>query len=376
MSRLSRMFEHRRAPARQAWLLLRPPVHHEGVWQWRRLPGSESGDGMPQAHDQDEQVALIIPAALCSHFQVPAPPGLKPHEWPLLLEDQLQQPADDVQVSCLSRPAGHLELLVVDRTQVQHWLSACADRGLAPGCVWAEMQLLPSVPAGEVLCWSRETDSCLKRGDAVGAQQWLVWPHLLGEVPDIWQPSVDAMNGPWPSQWAELDRLPNLLPGTGARRSRSRPSSPLFTRMQKRLLAVCALLALCWGGLTAFQFWQQIPVWRAQVEHITGPVSTPQQAARLLARLQAQQTDWRSRQLQIAELEGAVSHWLAAQQGWGVSGNYFDGRNWRVVLNGNVAAPPLSHWQAIAKAAGAVASVETDEKKALLTVSFDLGVQP
>jgi general secretion pathway protein L len=376
MSRLSGMFERRRAPARQGWLLLRPPVQDDGAWQWRRLPGAEGGDWPPPAHHQDEQVALIIPAALCSHFQVQAPPGLKPHEWPLLLEDQLQQPADEVQVSCLSRSPGHLELLVVDRAQVQRWLSTCDDIGLAPTCLLADMQLLPQVSAGQVLRWSRETDSCLLRADALGAQQWLVWPHLLGDVPDSWQPTTDEMSGPWPSQWATLDRLPNLLAGTGARRSRPRLTSRLFTATQKRLMAVCALLVLCWGALAAVQFWQQIPAWKAQVERVTGPVSTPQQAARLLARLQAQQTDWRSRQLQVAELEGAVSRWLAGQQGWGVSGNYFDGRNWRVVLNGNVAAPALGHWQSIAKAAGAVASVESDEKKALLTVSFDLGVQP
>lgn len=360
----------------RSWLLIRPPVDPAHSWQWCRMPGNQSGDWPPPANLMQDTIALIIPAALCSHFQVTAPPGLKRHEWPLLLEDVLQQPADQVQVNCLSRVSGHLELLVVERARVSGWLADCEALGIAPSCLWTEQQLLPPQLPGQQLQWTRADDRCLKRGAENGTQHWLVWPHVLGDLPEQWQQADEEMVGAWPSQWAPLERLPNLLESPVARRVKAPRGPALFSAAQRRLVGICGVLALCWGAVLAVQFWQQVPGWKAQVEAVTGPVGNAQQAARSLARLQAQQTDWRSRQQQVAELETAVADWLASQPGWGVSGNYFDGRSWRLVLNGNVAPPPLSHWQAMGKAVGAVASVEASDKTSLLTVHFDLGVQP
>lgn len=378
MKRPDALFEQWRAGRRNArgWLLVRPPVDPANGWQWCRMPGNQSGDWPPPAHLLPEIVALIIPAALCSHFQVAAPPGLKRHEWPMLLEDVLQQPVDQVQVNCLSRANGQLELLVVERARVNGWLAECEALDLVPTCLWAEPQLLPHQAPGQLLCWSRTDGACFKRGGDDGTQAWLFWPPVLGQCPGQWQQPTQRMQGAWPSQWAPLERLPDLLESPATRRVTTPRGPALFSRTQRRLAAVCALLVLCWAGVSAVQFCQQVPGWKAQVEAVTGPVGTAQQAARSLARLQARQTDWRSRQQQVAELELAVSDWLAAQPGWGVSGNYFDGRNWRLVLNGSVAAPPLAHWQAMGKAVGASASVEANDQASLLTVNFDLGVQP
>lgn len=356
------------------WLLLRPAV--TGTWQWQRLPGTEHGDWPPPAHFLQDTLALIMPAAQCSHFQVPAPPGLKPHEWPMLLEDLLQQPAEEVQVSCLSRVAGHLELLVVERAQVQRWLSECEALGVSPDYLWAEMQLLPQQAAGEMLRWSHPGGSCLIRGAEHGVQHWLVWPDVLGELPEDWrQPNEDVI-GPWPSRWASLSRLPNLLVRSGNRRSKAPRRALPFGRTQLRLAGVCAALAFCWGVLALGQFWQQVPAWKAQVEALTGPVGSAQQAARVLSRLQAEQTDWRSRQQQIVELEQAMTLWLDSQKDWGVSGTYFDGRTLRLVLSGDAPPPSPTHWQAMARAVGAKVSIEANEKTSLLTLNFNLDGQP
>lgn len=372
------MLERWRAARRGTghWLLVRPPVQGSGEWQWCRQPLDVSGAWPPPADALQDTVALIIPAAACSHFQVPAPPGLKRHEWPMLLEEVLQQPADQVQVSCLARTAGHMELLAMERARINGWLTDCEAQDISPVRLWAEQQLLPPQPAGQLLHWHRSADSCLIKGGDNGAQHWLTWPPVLGELPDGWQPPSDEMSGEWPAQWAPLDRLPNLLENARGRRVKTSRRPALFSRTQRRLAGLCTGLALCWGAVLAVQFWQQLPGWKSQVEVVTGPVTNVQQATRALARLQAQQTDWRSRQQQVAELEMAVSDWLASQQGWGVSGITFDGRSWRLVLNGSVQAPALSHWQAMGKAVGAVASVEPDDKASLLTVHFDLGAQP
>lgn len=372
------MLERWRAARRAtgSWLLVRPPGGDSATWQWCRRPGNQSGVWPPPADALQDRIALIVPAASCSHFQVPAPPGLKRHEWPMLLEEVLQQSADQVQVSCLSRTAGHLELLVVEREKINGWLADCEALGISPVCLWAEQQLLPQQPAGQVLRWTRNADSCLIKGGGNGAQYWLTWPHMFGELPDGWQPTGDDTSGDWPTQWGLLDPLPNLLGAPRGRRMKKPHRPALISRTQRRLAGVCAALALCWGAVLAVQFWQQLPLWKAQVEAVTGPVANVQQAKRALSRLQTQQTDWRSRQQQVAELEVAVSQWLASQQGWGVSGITFDGRSWRLVLNGSAPPPALSHWQAMGKAVGAIASVEPDDKASLLTVHFDLGAQP
>ncbi|MBX8557751.1 type II secretion system protein GspL [Pseudomonas cichorii] len=360
--------------AQRHWLLLRPAA--TGAWQWRRLPGDEQGDWPPPAHCLQDTVALIMPAAQCSHFQVPAPPGLKPHEWPMLLEDLLQQPAEAVQVSCLSRLAGHLELLVVERAQVQRWLSECEELGVSPDYLWAELQLLPTQAAGQALSWSRPEGRCLIRGADNDLQHWLVWPDVLGEPPENWRQPSEEMTGPWPSRWAALSRLPSLLVRSGTRRPKTRQRASPFGKSLSRLAGVCGVLALCWGALMLGQFWQQVPVWKAQVEALTGPVDSARQAARLLSRLQSAQTDWQSRQQQIAELEQAMTLWLDSQKDWGVSGTYFDGRTLRLVLSGNASPPDTTHWQVMAKAAGAKVSVETNEKTSLLILNFNLDGQP
>lgn len=367
MKLLERLSPGRREP--RAWLLVRPEA--DG-WQWRRVPGNQQGI-WPPAPDNllGARVALLIPAAHCSHFQVAAPPGLKRHEWPMLLEDQLQQPLDQVQVHCLSRSAGYLQLLVVDKAQVQGWLSDAEALGITPEYLWAEPQLIPEAGPGEVRCWARRDARYLLRADEQGRQQWLVWPHVLGEPPEGWR-SEACMQGEWPSQYADLQRLPNLLHARQVRRA----NTALFNPVQRRLLAVAGVLGLCWVSLSLVQWVSQVPGWKAEVQALTGPVATTRQASRELARLQAEQTDWRVRQEQLVMLEQAMGTWLGSQQNWGVSGSYFDGRTWRLVLSGNSAPPAASHWQNLAQAAGATASAEPSENGALLTVRFDLGVQP
>lgn len=374
MTRFKRRLAERSAA--QPWLLVRPGHGDAAPWHWRRMPGTESGEGAPPARFAQDRVALVIPAVHCSHFQIPAPPGLKAHEWPQLLEDSLQQPVDQVQVSCLSRASGHLELLVTERARVQGWLDECDAMGFSATHAWAELQLLPEQAPDQTLRWARGHDTCLKRADANGLQHWLVWSDVLGQVPEDWLHPQQEISGAWPSQLAPLQRLPNLLAGSARRAGKSRPRTWLFSQTQRRLAGACAGLALLWGAVALGQFWQQVPVWKAQVESVTGPVASARQAERLLARMSADQRDWRTRQQQMVELEQAVGRWLDSQPDWGVSGSYFDGPHWRVVLSGASPAPTVEHWQAMARSAGAKVTVEPDLKTALLTLDFNLDGQP
>lgn len=356
------------------WLLVRPPVEPEQPWQWCWLPTGQQGDWPPPQAALLGEPVLVIPARHCSHFQVPAPPGLKRHEWPQLLEDVLQQPAEQVHIQCLFRVAGHMELLVVERALVQQWLEQCEALGVVPGPVWSELQLLPSRVSGEVLHWRRPGLDCLVQTGTHGERRWLVWPQGLGGFPNSWLPTR-AWQGAWPEEWAVLDTLPSLLEGQRPARNKVARVS-LLNPLQRRLMVACGALALCWGALVLGQFWQQIAGWKAQVEALTGPLNSPQQGARQLARIQSEHADWRVRQQQLLALEQSMDQWLEGNPGWGISGSHFDGRTWRLALHGGTPEPGLAHWQAIAQQAGVQVGVEPATRNAGLTVSFDFGVQP
>ena len=105
----------RSAPARP-WLLLRPG-QADAPWDWLLVDGDiplRQGQGEPPA-EPHARVALVVPGEACSHFQVPAPAGLRREEWPLLLEDQLLQEPQILACANLARLAGQVRLVVVAR---------------------------------------------------------------------------------------------------------------------------------------------------------------------------------------------------------------------------------------------------------------------
>ncbi|MFO2466521.1 type II secretion system protein GspL [Pseudomonas sp. 15FMM2] len=375
MSWRAGMFERLRAKPRE-WLLLRPPATADGVWQWMHYAAQQvqaSGTWPPPTTCLQLPGALVIPALACSHFCLPAPPGLKRHEWPQLFEEYAQQPAEELLVSCLSREAGHLELLVMQRQQVQDWLVECAALGVQISHGWAELQLLPQPAPGYALSWQREQLLCVK----ASSRQWLIWPQVLGErLPQAWRElSIEPLTGDWPSRLARLEQVPCVLEDARPLRTRVRRTSVL-TGVQRRLLLGCGLLAACWGAIYLLQIVRQLDDWQAQVKAVAAPANNLSQARAALARLNNQTTDWRVRQQQVASLEQALSTWLQQQPGWFVSSNRFDGRVWRVGLSGSGPQPATGEWQAIAEAAGAQWLEEPQGLATGMQLSFDLGVQP
>ncbi|MHC6227074.1 type II secretion system protein GspL [Pseudomonas sp. X10] len=357
----------RRSPAR-SWLLLRPGLG-EGSWHWLLVANGEplrEGDGRPPA-DLGAQVALIVPGPLCSHFQVPAPPGLKRDEWPLLLEDRLLQSGDEVQCACLSRHPGRLQLVGVERQRLAQWLNTCASWGLEVGRCWAEFQLLPAPQAGHALHWQRDGELDLFKGRSEeGQEHWLAWPTALGsELPASWgQLRYERLDGRWPARLAVLEGLPGLFE---VRRSRRRLSLP---RNQMRLALTCLLLASLWGGLWLVQQWRQAQLYRAQVLAVTGEQATPRQAALALKRLQAVDLE---RQLHLRQLDGLqaqLQDWLRQRPDWRLLAVRFDGQRWHLRLNGEDASPP---WQDMASAAGAQVEIQADGQPGQWQVTFDLG---
>lgn len=351
------------------WLLLRPSAEGDS-WQWARVEAGQvraSGSGEPPAM-ANVRVALLIPAEVCSHFHLQAPPGLKRHEWPLLLEDRLLQPAEQVSIGCISRQPGWLELVCVDAQRLQLWLSQCQDWGLHPERCWAELQLLPRAEPSQVLGWRREPGLQLyKRASAEGQQFWLAWPEALGQPPEAGGYAGAAVqpDGPWPNQPVPLDKLPGTFDvQTGKRRG-----LPSGLRMDWRLPVACLALAVLWGGLWASQQWRQQALYQEQVRAVTGAADSLPQATQRLRRLREAADEQRLRLRQVEQLQALVSQWLSRQPAWQLDSVAYDGRSWRLQLNGGDEGGHAP-WQAFADEVGAVARVEPQPGN--LSISFDL----
>ena len=349
----------RRTSARP-WLLLRP----EGVWHWALAEGGivlRQGQGEPPAKLQ-ARVALVLPAEACSLFRVPAPPGLKRDEWPLLLEDRLMQAPDEVTCACLAREPGYLRLLVVARQQLEGWRGQCAAWGLQVERCWAELQLLPTAEPGTAWHWQRTPGMSLYKGLPEDQQEhWLAWPDALGELPQ--QPWAQlqkvALSGDWPTTLPALDSMPGVFEP-----ARKPLSLPVVSRGQQQLLAACLVLTAVWGSLWLSQQWRQGQLWRAQVIAVTGEQASPRHAAQALKRLRESALQQQLRTRQLEDLQAALQAWLHDHPGWRLQAVRFDGQHWQLRLEGDGAAPP---WQEIAKAAGAAVTVQGGE------VVFDLG---
>ncbi|NBA98000.1 type II secretion system protein GspL [Pseudomonas sp. R5(2019)] len=357
-SRLNAWLARRRRTPQ--WLLIRP--HTDGRWQWLHSGDGLQGDWPPPALYLNLDAALVLPATACSHFDLPAPPGLKPAEWPQLLEEQLLQPAGSVQVGCIGKQHRRLQLLVVQREVLRRWLDECAALGVHVSRCWAEPQLM----AQALPVWERDADYCLKLGVADERRRWLVWPKALGPLPDA-MGALPQQCGHWPSLGADLSKMPSVFP---LRRTARRERLPVSAG-QWRLAAVCLGLALSWGALGGWQDWQQTTQARAQVVAITGPVATAQQAGRMLQRLQREQADAQVRQQQLDALEQALGVWLDGEAQWQLHSSDFDGKRWQVVLVGAGRAPEVAHWQAMADAAGARLQSARTDASAGLELSFN-----
>lgn len=363
---LMKLERWRRRPARP-WLLLRPGQGAE-PWQWLLLAADQprrEGEGRPPA-DLSARIALIVPGALCSHFQLPAPPGVKREEWPLLLEDRMLQSPEQVLCACLGRQPGLLQLVCVEREHLAQWRATCADWELQVERCWAEFQLLPIAQPGHAVHWQPPAGEALLRGRSIdGREHWLAWPGEWGEeCPAPWTNlQHECLSGRWPSRLASLESLPGLFEQPWQRPRLHLPRAHL------RLAASCLVLASLWGGLWLNQQWQQAQLYRGQVLAVTGDQATPRQAAQALKRLQGAEHERQLRLRQLAGLQAQLHDWLREHPHWRLHAVRFDGQRWQLGLSGEGAGPP---WQDMASAAGAGVDLQPGAQATQWQVVFDL----
>lgn len=347
-----------RSPARP-WLLVRPVA--DGHWHWCLLDNGvlrDEGQG-PPPQGLNARVGVVVPGDACSHFQVPAPPGLKREEWPLLLEDRLLQGSDEVDCACIGRATGQLRLVVVARDRLDDWLAQCVEWGLEVERCWSQFQLLPALERGCGWQWRQEQATLYARVDEEGCEHWLAWPQGMGGAPAPWGTQLFAqVDGPWPKRVADLDAAPGL-------REMRRPRKSLnVTAQHKGLIAACLVLAAVWGALWLSQQWRQAQLYREQVLAVTGPQASPREAAQELKQLRAADGERALRLRRLDGLQEQLQDWLHAHPQWRLRAVRFDGQRWHLLLDGEGVLPP---WEELAAAVGATVQVQA------AGVVFDLG---
>lgn len=361
---IERLRQRLRRPVTDQWLLALPVDGSAWRWlHWRDGHVLEEGTWPPEPGLKALPSALLLPATACSLFEVTAPPGIRPGEWPLLLEDRLMQPLAEVQVACLGRFGAHLRLLVVERARLEAWLQQAGSLGLSLASGWSEYQLLPEVADGQALVWSRPGYRCIVQRDDLGQLLWCAWPDRLPGCP-LNLSSGLRKSGEHRLQ-QPLARVPGILPTLpGRQRLAINPGV-------MRLAGVCALLALVWLGTLFFQIRAEGAAAReALTQRLGGAISQARAEAQLRQRQRNLQDD-AVRLQQLAVLEAALAEWLQEKPEARLEVLAFDGRYWTLTLsNAGASLSEAQRWQALATQLGMQAHFEA--RAGEVTARFDL----
>jgi general secretion pathway protein L len=205
------------------WLLLRLPPRSDAPVLWAAadtagqllsLPSSDTG-GALHTLATGRRVALIVTGADVAQFQVALPAGNDSRLLqlaPFALEDQVSQDIDQLHFAVGPRDAdtGLVAVAVVDRSQMQDWLTRASELQLIPQAVFAESDLAPVLPGHVTMVVT--DDQLLLRNDTarsvllpandpalaldmlLGAQRDSTTVHLVVYAsPDDWQRHATAI---------------------------------------------------------------------------------------------------------------------------------------------------------------------------------------
>lgn len=353
-------------PAGVSWLLVRPLDAQPWRWQhWQAGDVMAEGDWPPPAALQTLRCALIVPVDAVSYFEIAAPPGVRPSEWPMLLEDRLLQPPETVLVGCVGRRSKTLRLVALDRERLARWQRNASALGLHIERYWSEFQLAPEAKPGDALRWSSSGFTCLVQADEQGAQKWLAVPDGLaaGALADVLPAGRDVMLG----SGVALDALPSLVQVKRLPRATGRSRGTL------QLAGVCVALSLGWAVLAAAQSWQEGALVRTTLNERLG-TSTLQQAESRLRNIQRDEQQRLFRQQQIATLGKAADGWLTEHPQWGLESLGFDGRHWEIKLSGSgEAMENVERWDSLAREVGGTASLARDGGTLIVQIDLEGG---
>lgn len=283
---------------RKPWLLILPttpqaPQKHTSLYWGCGHPGSSSlsqwgqldeysSDADWQALAQLSQQAhtvLLLAANCVSFFQIAAPKGVKPKEWPLLLEEVTPSDPDNLIIGALKNDKSHkdelgtLSLLVTAKDQLEAWQRWAQSLNIRLQYWSSPLHLQPVPDTPETLSVTGDHEHWLIKSQT----QWLCWPRALeAQIPPQWHDRSwathwDIQQSTIP-QWLTLmiQQLPGDCPRIPPLRQRgitrlhdwrqtlglSHSLSDTGRLRFKRSLLAITCLALGHWGLTYAQQWQ------------------------------------------------------------------------------------------------------------------------
>lgn len=141
------------------WLLLRIPSRDGTALSWAVVdasgqllsqPSTDTGAGL-HTLSTGRRVALLVPGADVSQFLVNLPAGNETRLQqlaPFALEDQVSQDIDQLHFATGQRDSatGLVPVSVVDRVQMQEWVTQAEELQLIPHAIFAESDLAPVLP--------------------------------------------------------------------------------------------------------------------------------------------------------------------------------------------------------------------------------------
>lgn len=346
----------RKRPSRT--LLVRPQAPgapgDDNPLHWILVEGGrvvDGGCGEPSAEAKAALPAIfVVQGADVAYFDLPAPPGLKSAEWGLLLEEHLCAPAADLQIACVGRANGRLQLMATDAKLLEQWSDYCQTRTLAIERFVTDFQLLPALasgcyPSGCYLSWHHRNGVALIGPEqGTGGVAWLTLPtDLADSLPPAWaglQHQVCAGEGGERDWWVLAPAaLPLPVPLRGGQ-SRRVPT-PRFARLLPSLkplrpalaflLAATGFYLVAWGiqSMGRYDSAREQVIERLQLDASAQPARA---GSALDARIEHQRRQM-DRLTDIALFSDSLGQWLEENPGWQlIDYRYRDGRAESVLL--------------------------------------------
>lgn len=340
---------------RKGELLLRAvPGDDAAMLQWAwwvRQPGQPDQGGygdVPEAI-RTLPATLILRADEYTLFDVPAPPGLKESEYPLLLEDMIMGDLSAQQVRCVGRLHGRLQLIVCACERLEAWHQRAQQSGLKLNAIVTDFQRLADAETG-VLLWRQQASLTLLKPslpDQMGGI--LGWSDTaLPPLPKHWQPEATLNAGDVLAELAQLADLArsnetSLLPRSRVSRighERAGGYSGLFTRLSplvsslKVPLVGFVLSLSCFGLAAASQNWSSQSSYRAAVTERLGlPAEASKNRVRRELRLRLNlKSESLLRLDNASKLYQQLDTWLQQTPGWQLLGLEMQAQTPRIVL--------------------------------------------